>query len=703
MIHFKTFYSVILPLDRDINVDMESHNILLLMEYLGDPSPMTDIHLLADPSTLFDTDSLYAVGIIRSYLDNGFLRSSFTPRELLGPVSSIVEHLSQKLNLFLKKPDSLLSYFGNLVSMVVHLADLENEVNGASKAVQVFTAEEHIIVAMEQFQSSLLSYCIVMFYRELSHYYLLLEEHDKVKECHEKILRRNRALLAECEPGKCQYKDIGMAYFDLRDYASNVQFFQLALDLESENMTVMARIKMMAHLYLISYYIINDTVKAENVLENLTVLLPVVEAKPEAEVYQFRRVLKTLIEIYQLNSRFEEVRHLKDKLIKAVRQVGAKPTEDTMRTAQELAVYLFKEANDYPNAADLAEFALQSFTHLSNKDQLKMELAQIQVTVGMAKFMNWNFSEGLDYMELAADCICENIQWTQPSFIDWQITLCFALRGHLCPLQNILKTNILPYAVWIIGVLFEVLVDMNTVANCPFQQFVDHLLPFSVVHSFTSWLSARISTSVPFLHSLFVINVMYVMEKLFLISCLAYFLWCYIASIVDYCRVFMKSVLNVVILYAVHMSHPFIIYVLSSAFIPWLFLSMSAYLLFVSITWFEINALLYVMALIILISFYLLWYCITKVMHYCKVFVHLCDSVLSCVNPIAIWFVLYSTVFVSASLLLSGVPCGIFEVTILHLVLALVIKIILLLYIYKHFCIFCYLTRVYYSHYYMYQ
>ena len=119
-------------------------------------------------------------------------------------------------------------------------------------------------------------------------------------------------------------------------------------------------------------------------------------------------------------------------------------------------------------------------------------------------------------------------------------------------------------AVRIIGVLFEVLVDMNTVANCPIQQSkvenlateaVDHLLPFSVVHSFISWLSGHISTSVPFFLiwlSLFVMNVMYVMEKLFLVSCLAYCLWCCIASIVDYCRVFIQSVLYIVILYAVH-------------------------------------------------------------------------------------------------------------------------------------------------------
>ena len=445
LICFQSFYTTLLRtlteqfIDNHvqalIELDMERHNILHLLKHLGDPNLMMD-----------DTfDLLNAVRTIRFSFANNFLKCRFTSSELLGPVSSIVEYLSQKLNLLLKQAvsETIFSYFWNYVRMIIYLSDLEEELNGASEAVQVFTAEEHFVVDMEQGKSAEVSDSVMLFYRKQSYYYLLLEEHDKVKECHEKILRLTRHLLAGCKPGKCQYEDIGRAYYyDIRDYASSAQFFQLALDLESENVTVMARIDLMAHLYL-SFYNVHDTVQAENVLENLTALLPVVKAKPETEVYRFNHVLKTLIEIYQLKSKFEEVRHLKDKLIKAVRQVGAKPTEDTMRTAQELALYFFK-AKDYPEAADLAEFALQSFTHLNNKDQLKWVLVQAQVTVGLAKFMYWNFSEGLDYMELAADFTCENIQWTQPSFTDWQITLCFALRGHLCPLQNILKTNILP-------------------------------------------------------------------------------------------------------------------------------------------------------------------------------------------------------------------------------------------------------------------
>ena len=715
LIHFQSFYTTVLQthtkqfIDNHVQaltvLDMERHNILHLLEYLGHPSPMID-----------DTYLLNAVRTIRFSFDISFLKCRFTSSELLGPVSSIVEYLSQKLNLLLKQPvsETIFSYFWNYVHMIIYLADLEEELNGASKAVQVFTAEEHIIASMEQEQSDEVSDSIVLFYRKLSHYYTLLQDHDKVKECHEKILRLTRKLSTQCEPGKCQHDDIGRAYYAIGNYASSAHFFQLALDLEGEKLPEMLRIDLMALLYL-SYYNVHDTVEAERVLENLTALLPVVKAKPATEVYRSGHVLKTLIKIYQLNKNFEEVGHLKDKWIKAMREVDAKPTEDTMRTAQELAVYLFK-ANNYPEAADLAEFALQSFKHLNNTDRLKWELAQVQVTVGMAKFMNWNLSEGLDYMELAADFICENT-WPNPSYTDWQITFSFALRGHLSPLQNILITNVLPYGVRVIGVLFHVLVDMNTVEKYPIQKSkvdnralshskqmvvatedIDHFLPFSVLYSFISWLSVHISASVPaFLLSAgiwlskFIINVTYVMEKLFVVSYLAYCLWCRIASIVDYCRVFtcIRFVLYVVILYSVHMCPLYIIHVLSSAshsFGPRLSLTLCACFSFITMIWLEITALsyCYAMAMIILISFYLLWYCITKVIPCCcKVFVHLCDSVLSCLNPIAVWSVLLGFVGVSTHLLLGGIACGIFEVHNLDipLVMETIFMVSLMLYI----------------------
>ena len=174
LIHFQSFYTTVLQTltaqfyDNHVQalakLDMERHNILYLLEYLGHPSRMIDI-----------TSDLHTLGTIQTSFSNSFLKCRFTSltRELLGPVSSYVEHLSQKVNLLLKQPVLFLSdfyYFKGYVHMMTYLAKLEEELNGASEAVQVFTAEEHIIAIMEQEQSAEVSDIIVLFYRKLSHY-----------------------------------------------------------------------------------------------------------------------------------------------------------------------------------------------------------------------------------------------------------------------------------------------------------------------------------------------------------------------------------------------------------------------------------------------------------------------------------------------------------------------------------------------------
>ena len=584
--YFQLFYiTVVETLTEDMDddyeqaltkFDIERHNILHVMEYLGRPSRMTSV-------------TFYCVMTLPFYLQIGIFRSRFTSRELLGIVSRSVECL----RLVVEQPIPLsdFSIFQSYVNMIVHLADLQEELNGASDAIQTFTTEEHVIVNMEQKYSAEVSSSVILFYRRLSFYYWLSGEHEKAKECNERILRQTRGLLSECEPGKCQYEDIGMSYFNIEDYTNSAHFLQSALDLEGENLTAMARIRLIAHLH-ISYYQIPDIVKAENVLENLTALLPVVMAQSEAEAYRAVNVLITLIAIYQINNKFDEVRRLQDKWMNTVRHVGAKTTKETILIATKNTGYSFR-AKDYQQAADLGKFALQSFTHLNN-DQLKRELVQVQVTVGMAVFMNWNFSEGLDYMELAADYICENDKWANSSFIDLQFTVCLALRGHLCPLRNMLKTNILPYGVQMIRMLLDILVDISTI------EFSD-----KGENEYFSTQNVLLLPRLGICIIKFNVNVMYVMAKLLLLSYLAYFLWCCVTRIVHYCKACIIFVSYIVFLYTVYMcpscEHVHVALLPSPSY-SWLLLTVCVSLLFIVCTvWLLVNTLPYVMVMIVLI------------------------------------------------------------------------------------------------------
>ena len=628
-----------------MELDTERHNILHLLECIGIPNSMTDVH-----------DDLHAIRAVESALSNSLLRCRFTPRELLGPIKSMVEHLSQKLRLVLQQPMAVLLttilYFQNHVLMTIHLADLEEEINGASKAVEILDSHKHTIDKMKTYvqeqesaevSSRLVSSSVILFYKRRSDYYSQLGEQDKVKECHETILRITKDLLNDCEPGKCQYADIGRAYYTVKDYAMSAQFIQLALDLDSENSTVMVRAVLMTDL-CISYHNIHNTAGAGKVLEDLNALLLVVEAENETELYNFA-LIQPIIMINQLNDKFEEVTRLKNIWIKA-----AKPTKSIMIKAHELAKYFLKKKN-YPVAADFAEFALQSSMRLDKEQLTKWELTQIRLTVGLAKFLNWNLSEGLDYMELAVDYVCENMTFVKPSFNDWQFTFFIVIRGHLCPLQNILQSNVLPFGVRIVLAVFDVdvLLDVNSIAEFLGQKLqaesqshshstemvmttegilYELLLP-SVSHLYPSWLFSLVyqAALLSIWLGIFVLNVAYVMEKLVVVLCLAYYSCCCVAKIVHYCRIVMKFAVYVVILYViVHVCDPNV----------WSFLYLkpgpvSAFLLpiiaWLSITLFQINILYFMVKLLLaLYLVYLSWRWIhvhvANVVYYCKMYIN---------------------------------------------------------------------------------
>lgn len=150
------------------------------------------------------------------------------------------------------------------------------------------------------------------------------------------------------------------------------------------------------------------------------------------------------------------------------------------------------------------------------------------------------------------------------------------------------------------------------------------------------------------------------MEKLFLVSCLVYFLWRCIASMIDYCRVFLSFVFHIVIICTVQKCPSYFISV-SCSFIPWLLLCMFDCLSFITIIRLKIIATLYyVVGVINLMSVYFLCYCIisSKLEHYYNVFVYLLRQFIITFQV----FVLPSILQLCHLVLLGGIAYGVFEV-----------------------------------------
>ena len=382
-------------------LDTEQHNILYLVKCTATPDPL-----------IMDSDYLYAVSSIHLALESGYLTSGVTAKELLVPVKGIVSYLDEKLEALLSKkqvPSTTYLYSRLYMYCTVHLAGLEEQVHGVSTAVETFLRRKRIIELIEvRVEGEKITSSYILFYRKLSDYYGKLEQHDDVKKCQNKILRKLNKELADCDRGTCEYLAIGLAYYAAADNENSAHFLQLALQLESENISTMRKANLMLRLHE-SYRYTHNSIEADRVLEELIALFPSIMDAPVSEIHGYRATVRDFIDLLKSNDKDEEATALEDKLIDVTLQIGAtQSVVSTIQETKELAQHLY-EWNKCIKAADLAVFALESFEHLA-KDQhegaqvLKFEL---QLLIGKAKIFAGNISEGLDYIELMVDSICE--------------------------------------------------------------------------------------------------------------------------------------------------------------------------------------------------------------------------------------------------------------------------------------------------------
>ena len=380
-------------------LDAEQHNILHLVKYTATPDPLIN-----------KSDYLHAVNTIHSALDSGYLTTRLTAKELLGPVEEIVSYLNRKLMSFLSKkhvPSTTHMYSKLYVYTIVYLAELEEQVHGASAAVETFLRRNRMVEWIDfSVEGQVITSSYILFYRELSQYYGKLEQHVYVKKCQNKILRKLNKEVANCDWDTCQYFEIGQAYYAAADYENSAHFLQLALQLETEYMGTMKKVNLMLRLHE-SYKYIHKNTEADRVLEELISLFPSVMDAPVSEVYAHSTTVQELIDSLKSNDKDEEATALEDKLIEATLQIGAKKSDVlTVIRIKELARHLY-DRNKCEKAANLAVFALELFQPFQHDGgQLLLKL-QLQFLIGRTKFCAGNYSEGLEYIEHMVDSIYE--------------------------------------------------------------------------------------------------------------------------------------------------------------------------------------------------------------------------------------------------------------------------------------------------------
>ena len=382
-------------------LDTEQHNILHLVRCTATLNPLVK-----------KSDYLHVVGAIHMALDRGYLTTRLAAKELLGPVKGIVSYLNQKLLSLLSKKyvpsNTCIHTYSQLhVHYILYLARLEEQIHGVSTAVETFHRRKYIIELMAfKLEGQEITSSYILFYRKLSQYYAKLEQHDEEKQCHIQILRKLNKKVDDYERGTCQHLAIGRAYYAAADYENSARSLQLALQLETEYMDAMEKANLMLLLHE-SYKYIHNSIKADRVLETLIALFPSVMDAPMSEVYGYSATVREYIEFLKSNDKDEEATALEDKLIEATLEIGAKLSDvSTTNKIMKLAKHLY-EQNKCKKAADLAVFALESFTPFQHDGAQELVTLQLQLLIGKAKFCAGNYSEGLNYIELMVDSIYE--------------------------------------------------------------------------------------------------------------------------------------------------------------------------------------------------------------------------------------------------------------------------------------------------------
>ena len=436
-------------------LDTEQHNILHLVECIATPDPLPK-----------DSNYLRAVRAIHNALERGYLTTRLTAKELLGPVNRIVKHLDEKLEALLSKkrvPSTAHSYSQLYIYCINHLAQLEEQVHGISTAVQTFLSRKHMVELIEvNVDGQEITRSYSLFYRKLSDYYSTLEQHDNVKKCQNKILRKLNKTFTDCDRGTCQYLLIGQAYYNAADYENSAHFLQLALQLENENISTMEKAALMLLLYS-SYERTHNDIKADAVLEKLIELFPSIMAAPVPEVHAYSTRVQNLIDVLKRKGTDEEAAAIEERLIEVTLEIGARPSiVSTVEQTQQLAQHLYERGNCL-RAADLAVFALESFEHLAKEQRdgaQKLNL-ELQLLAGKTKFCGGSFSEGLDYIELVVDFIYEHN--TIHAYKRYLVTACpyMILHGRLWCLNVFnVPQNILYIGSGMISWIFRIL-DIN--------------------------------------------------------------------------------------------------------------------------------------------------------------------------------------------------------------------------------------------------
>ena len=352
---------------------------------------------------------------LASALDLNLLRTRFMQEELVKPLQAALTFLDHHVPPYIAKHSKTTQSMHTCdytepqinvtahrlvctyVSFMFHVATIQENLHGIKAAVQVLVDRKSKMKSMTKFIQP-----YVGFYRELAMYYEIMGLKNESIECHELIVKQIQKYDSSiCRKSKiCRYDNVAHMYLSLNNKLNAIRFFELSL--KEEPHTVIERADI---LYYICTIRASLNKNISQCLEKLLELQPeLLNASPNS-ILQHSESIRQIAQFYRQKKKKEEANALDQKLVDSITAGSTKPHFWSLRKAVETVKDVFYSGN----YSRTVEIGLQILPQLESSEEVNTGMItpanyktlklEVKVLIGRAKFLNKNFSEGLDYLQ----------------------------------------------------------------------------------------------------------------------------------------------------------------------------------------------------------------------------------------------------------------------------------------------------------------
>ena len=363
-------------------LDTEKHNIKYFLESI--------INYL-EPN-----NSVAVISALVAGLDKKLLECRFSTEELHNVTRSAANFLRQHNETNLNANIHFVLY-----SDLVHYWAISGiELHNISSGLNILTSnEEHIKYLYEKADKNLVAAQYVAYYSSLSLYYENLGLHHQVPRCQEKILETTNSL-TNCQPGSCNYFDIGVSYLRAGDNSQGVKYLELALQ-HPQVGDELQRAYCLSWLHD-GYTRMGVTTNAAQVIDKMIALLPAILRYDVT--MQNKEYFENLITFYLNIGKSQEAGILQEKILQLLIELHKTKDQRTAKYAKKLAVFLFSIKN-YSKAAEIGHVTIELLKRSGSEEHLVT--AEMLILVGKSKLLEWNISGLMSYINAAINLIQE--------------------------------------------------------------------------------------------------------------------------------------------------------------------------------------------------------------------------------------------------------------------------------------------------------